>query len=304
MINRSLLLNHQTSMQHNQPLSQNQMLMTDNHVNNLSRQINQANQMQVSNQYHQQSYQFQSSPQEQSTQSQAQTPQIAIINMNQNQITYRKSLLVALSPGRVTPNKVGSPVHSPVVIRTLNTPTNSPQSRGSSPLQSRGKVSTHSIVKAIGNVNSLLTTKKPVQIQTVTNSQQKVIIIKQSNNSSNLDDQNERSPRTFSSDGNSFNSPANESQLAGERQLYNMDQGSVVSETRLCRVETNQSSLPANVDRHESQFEDQYQCQRPAKLDNYQSARSDASFDSMNNSYNSVQSSPSCEYFCSNKNTL
>ncbi|XP_046683412.1 lysine-specific demethylase 4A-like isoform X2 [Homalodisca vitripennis] len=273
-LNRSPMQNPQMP-----DLSLNRSLVQNHNVNQIHNQM-----PQLSN-YQQQVNQYQISPQAQSPQNNV--PQtITIVNVNQSQIMCKKPLLVSVS-GRMTPNQ--SPLHSPVILRALGTPNGSPQSGGSSPLHSRGKLQTTAVMKTISNsVSTLLTAGKPIQIRNVP--QQRVICVKVPSKSLNgnreSDDSEMLSPnRTFAPDNNSYGS---DRQNDSDRQIFNMDHGTVISETTACRVET----LPSAVDLYESQ-EEQFHSQRLPRLENYQS-RSETSFDSMNNSWNSIQSSPTC----------
>ncbi|XP_054290259.1 lysine-specific demethylase 4A-like isoform X2 [Macrosteles quadrilineatus] len=225
----------------------------------------------------QQPNQYQTSPEVQ-----VQSPSAnSLVSVNQNHITYKKPLLVTVS-GRVTPGKGNSPLHSPVVIRALNTPNSSPQSEGSSPQHFRGKLLTTPVIKTI-NMSSISIGGKPVQMRIQNSNQQRVIRVKMSNKSNGKDsDEGEvASPNRTFTDGYYGNQ-----HQAGEtdRLTYNMDHATVISETSACRVETVE------------QYDVPYQCQRLPKLENHQphSVRSDTSFDSLHNSWHSVQSSPTC----------
>lgn len=245
--------------------------------------------------------QYQSSVQVQSPQSQASSPQtITIVNMNQNHITYKKPLLISVS-GRNTPGKGNSPLHSPVILRSLNTPNGSPQSDGSSPQHTRNKVQT----TVISNVSTLLRAGKPLQVHSV-NPQQRVIRLKVPNNSLNspLNRESDDSDilslnRTLSAEStNGFYSQGEvetqiQVQSESDRQIFNMDHGTVISETSSCRVETVQS-LPVDMGRYDGG--DQLQCPRLPKLQNYQASRSDA--EGENSSWQNIKNSPKCEYYC------
>lgn len=278
-INRSPLQNQLSNVQSpicNQPempnLTKNLLKINQSHQIVGSNYIQQLSQNQQSNQH-------QTSSQAQSPQSQTPSPQsVAIINMKQSHVTYKNPVLLAVS-GRITPIRNNSPAQSPVARRIVNTPNSSPQSGGSSPLQSLGKLQTHAV---ISNVSSLLTAGKPFQIRNLS-PQQRVICLKVPSKSLNgvrlESDSCEVPDRTFTTQNHGFySSNPSDGQLhvqsESDRQIFNMDHGTVISETSSCRVESVQS-LPVNLDRHENQCS---QWSRLPKLESYQTARSEANF--------------------------
>lgn len=274
--NRSPLQNQLTNVQ--SPTC-NQPEMPNLSTKSLLR-INQA--YQTTNDYVQPANLNQVSPQSPSPQSQTSSPQsVTVINMKQSHAAYKNPLLVSVS-GRLTPVRNNSPVQSPTVRRFVATPNGSPQSGGSSPLQSRGKLQTHAV---LSNMNSILTAGKPIQIRTLSPNQ-RVICLKVPSKSLNgvkleSSDGCEVTNRTFATQVRGYSDSQLHVQSESDRQIFNMDHGTVISETSSCRVESVQS-LPINLDRHEIQYN---QCQRLPKLESYQTTKSETSF-SWNNSQN------------------